>query len=124
MADTKLDMTVIRHNLGQLRKDRRNSTPDNVFRISTVLPNGMTYADFALYYVLRNKKTGVAATGARKPARATKDLSSDSASPPLPQTRRPMDLGKKFREVIGDPQIASDISAFTVSKRRKRTSKK
>jgi len=61
-TEPKMDMAQTRYNLAQFRKDRRDSTPDNVFRISTVLPNGMSYAEFALFYVLRNKKTGTATT--------------------------------------------------------------
>lgn len=136
-TEPKMDMAQTRYNLAQFRKDRRDSTPDNVFRISTVLPNGMSYAEFALFYVLRNKKTGTATTSRKTRTRRPKDNgddSSDSGSPPLPLTRgqargRAKGLGdacnleridkdllsKRFRDVIGEP-----LDCFTVSKRKKK----
>ena len=52
----KMDMPVIRQNLSKLRQDWRSSSPESVFRISTVLSNGMSYAEFTLHFLLRNKK--------------------------------------------------------------------
>jgi hypothetical protein len=137
--DSKIDMTVVRYNLARFRKDRRDSTPENVFRISTILPNGMSYAEFALFYVLKNKKTG--STASKRVAKSKIKIfgdSSDSVSPPLPPTRASKSgrslsrkdetnlakideemLSKRFRDVIGDPAL-EDIGSFTVSKRRKK----
>lgn len=139
-GDSKVDMAQVRYNLAQFRKDRRDSTPENVFRISTMLPNGMSYAEFALFYVLRNKKTGVTTTTRKTRTKRDKgagNVSSDSGSPPLPLTRgqaRGMGRGlgddckmekidkdllsKRFRDVIGEP--LEGIASFTVSKRRKK----
>lgn len=141
MADgPKMDMTEVRYSLARFRKDRRESTPENVFRISTILPNGMSYAEFALFYVLRNKKTGTTPSKRAKPKVKLYADSSDSASPPLPPTRSSKShkmqreesqmerideslLSKRFREVIGDPGL-DEIGSFTVTKRRKKTTKK
>lgn len=141
MADgPKMDMTDVRYSLARFRKDRRESTPENVFRISTILPNGMSYAEFALFYVLRNKKTGSAPSKRTKPKVKLYVDSSDSASPPLPPTRSSKNhgghkeeaqmerideslLSKRFREVIGNPEL-DEIGSFTVTKRRKKTAKK
>ena len=137
-SDSKVDMARTRYNLAQFRKDRRDSTPENVFRISTILPNGMSYAEFALFYVLRNKKTGATTTRKTRTKRVKLgEDSSDSGSPPLPLTRgqargRAKGLGddcnleridkdllsKRFRDVIGEP--LEGIASFTVTKRRKR----
>lgn len=71
----KMDMAVIRQNLSRLRQDWRNSSPDSVFRISTVLPNGMTYAEFTLHFLLRTKKK--AGEAGASPPSASKDLQPD-----------------------------------------------
>ena len=122
--DTK-DKMAIRKYLGILRNDKRKSSHENVFRLSTLLPNGMSYAEFALYYTRRNKKTNTAsdgrACGEGFKSRTKKSFIFTDADLALniPETRRMKkqsdNLSDCFRDVVGDPNKVK-VDAFYTSK--------
>jgi len=135
MVVKQMDMPLIRQNLSKLRYDWRTSCPESVFRISTVLPNGMTYAEFTLHFLLRNKKKT-----SDQPFIKTirkKRSKSRSLSPPLPVTRQrkvrrvnvdplvsdvPVTLAKDFADIVGKVEDHEPIQKFIVKKRKKRKS--
>lgn len=107
------DKMAIRKYLGILRNDKRKSSSDNVFRLSTILPNGMSYAEFALYYTRRNKNTitcpdGNTPTKDFKPRLKRSVVFTDAdLAPYIPETRKMKKqssmLSDCFRDVVGDP---------------------
>ena len=64
-------MAEVRKYLGKLRNDWERHSEDNIFRVSTELDNGMTYAEFTLAFHMRhhlNRRT----VPKKKPSRARK----------------------------------------------------
>lgn len=126
----KMDMPIIRQNLSKLRQDWRSSCPESVFRISTVLSNGMSYAEFTLHFLLRNKKKPSDQTPIQGVRKKRTRIPTRSVSPPLPLTRTKrssldtdMDLAKDFAEVVGKVEegIQEPIQQFLVRKRKRKT---
>jgi len=129
----KMDMPIIRQNLSKLRQDWRSSCPESVFRISTVLSNGMSYAEFTLHFLLRNKKKPSDQTPIQGVRKKRTRIPPGSISPPLPLTRvkrstfdTGMDLAKDFAEVVGKVEEGTQepIQHFLVRKRKRKTKPK
>ena len=75
-------MAEVRKYLGKLRNDWECHSEDNVFRVSTELDNGMTYAQFTLAFHMRhhlNRRT-VPKKKPTKPKRRKRKFSLDGTS--------------------------------------------
>ena len=122
MIEKTIDMKLLRSSLSLMRNDWKTHCPDHVLRISTVLPCGITYAEFALYHIMRSLKTkSVTAKPKRKNMNKPKIM---------PVTRKTNNIstehisGQAFREIVGIPnQVRTNapIDRFIIKKKRKKS---
>lgn len=123
LIEQTIDMKLLRSSLSLMRNDWKTHCPDRVLRISTVLPCGITYAEFALYHIMRSLKTKSVSA---KPKR--KNMNKPKTMPVTRKTKITATehiSGQAFREIVGVPKESrtnAPIDRFIIKKKRKKSS--